>query len=196
MRLRTFLAVLLLFSMAALGTACGTHAHEPVEVDELTHRCAICNMAVTDDRHAVQIIAKDGQPLLFDDLGCMYAWIAQHGNDSIGAAFVRDYHDLTWLKMEEAYYVYDAAIRTPMAYGVISFADEQAARSFIAEHGSGTLLTADDLAEHTWESDHEHAHDHGHDQGEEQHHDEPHDHAEPGDNEQEHHDPQGAGHGA
>jgi copper chaperone NosL len=107
-------------------------------------------MAVADDAHATQIVTKDGRALLFDDIGCMYAWLAEHGDGDVGAAFVRDYRGLRWVKSEKAYYVYDASFKTPMAYGVLSFADKSDAEAFIAEQGKGVLMTADDLPNHSW----------------------------------------------
>lgn len=164
------LAGTLLLAVSLLS-ACGNHEHEPVAVDELTDRCAICNMMVADNRHATQIITKDGQPLLFDDIGCMMEWIAKNGNDNIGISFVRDYDSSAWLKMEEAYYVYDPSIRTPMAYGVVSFADEARAKAFVQELGAGTVLDAASLDDHAWEANHGHHGEHGHD-GHEHGHDE------------------------
>lgn len=146
-------------------SACGKQEYKPVAVHEHTDRCAICNMSVTDDPHATQIIKKDGQPLLFDDLGCLYEWISQNGRDEIGVAFVRDYHTKEWIKLEDAYYVYDPSIRTPMAYGVISFSDKNAAQDFIDQEAkSGMLMDAAQLDNHKWErggSGH-HGHDDGH----------------------------------
>ncbi|MOA43468.1 hypothetical protein D3C78_1656300 [compost metagenome] len=38
-----------------------------------------------------------------------------------------------------------------MAYGVIAFEDKDSAQSFIDEQGTGKLMSAVELAEHTWE---------------------------------------------
>jgi len=136
---------------AAIIVACGGGEYSARAVNEETDRCAHCNMAVADDAHATQIVMKDGRTLIFDDIGCMYAWMAEHGGDEVGQAFVRDYYDLGWVKTEKAYYVYDASFRTPMAYGVLSFADKADAEAFIAEQGKGVLMTAEDLSGHSWE---------------------------------------------
>lgn len=149
--------------ISLLAAACGQAEYEPHPINEETDRCVICNMAIKDDQFATQIITKDKQPLKFDDIGCMYDWIAQNGTETIGVAFVRDYHSKVWLKLEEAYFVYDASIQTPMAYGVVSFESEQSAQQFIEEHGAGTLMNAEQLAHHTWQSHAEHSHDHHHD---------------------------------
>lgn len=161
---RKSLMLIAIMAVALMTAACGQKQYEPVAINEETDQCAICNMAITDDAFATQIITKDGRPFKFDDLGCMYEWFAKNGTDDVGIAFVRDYDSKTWLKLEDAYYVYSESFSTPMAYGVVSFAEEASAQAFIAEHGSGSLLTAEQLADHTWES-HGHAeHDgHGHD---------------------------------
>ena len=151
MRMRG-MALILIFVMAAfISVACGRSEYAARAVNEETDRCAQCNMAVADDAHATQIVLKDGRALIFDDIGCMYAWMAENGDDEVGQAFVRDYHDLGWIKLEKAYYVYDASFRTPMAYGVLSFASKSDAEAFIAEQGKGVLMTADDLSGHSWE---------------------------------------------
>lgn len=145
-------AVTLAFVMAAfLSVACGKNEYAARAVNEETDRCAQCNMAVADGPHATQIVLKDGRTLVFDDIGCMYAWMAENGDDEVGQAFVRDYRDLGWIKLEKAYHVYDASFRTPMAYGVLSFASKSDAEAFIAEQGKGVLMTADDLSNHSWE---------------------------------------------
>ncbi|WP_020619788.1 nitrous oxide reductase accessory protein NosL [Paenibacillus daejeonensis] len=142
-------AVLLLTMV--LAAACGGPSYEPHPIDEATDRCAICNMAIKDDEFATQIITKDGQSLKFDDIGCMNEWKTEYGTDTVGAEFVRDYTNSKWLKYEDAYYVYDATIQTPMAYGIVSFEQEAEAEAFMAEYGAGELMTAADLANHSWE---------------------------------------------
>lgn len=142
--------VLVLLAAMAIGAACGSKTYEAQAINEATDRCVICNMAIKDDQYATQIITKDGQSLKFDDLGCMNQWKTENGTDTVGAAFVRDYTNSKWLKYEDAYYVYEAQIKTPMAYGIVSFESEKEAEAFIAEHGSGTLMKADDLAQHSW----------------------------------------------
>jgi|GEM_PF-145617 len=150
MRNRWMTLTLALVMAAVFSVACGRGEYAARAVNEETDRCATCNMAVADDAHATQIVTKDGRTLMFDDIGCMYAWIAEHGDGDVGAKFVRDYETLAWVKSEKAYYVYDATFKTPMAYGVLSFADRADAEAFIAEQGKGVLMTADELPNHSW----------------------------------------------
>ena len=158
---RLFQSMAMIMFLVALLAACGGEKYEPQPINEDTDKCAICNMAIKDDQYATQIVTKDGQSLKFDDLGDMHTWMERHGTDSIGAAFVRDYHGLQWIRYEKAYYVYDPSFHTPMAYGVVSFESEEDARAFIEQMGTGKLMTAEDLKQHDWQSGHSHGHEHG-----------------------------------
>jgi copper chaperone NosL len=165
-RKKTMYMLTLFFVVLMALTACGEKPYEPQPINEETDVCVHCKMAIEDGPFATQIITKDRQSLKFDDIGCMNEWKQEFGTDSIGAQFVRDYHTLEWIAYEEAYYVHDPSFQTPMAYGIVSFAKESDALAFIAEHGKGTLMTAEDLAHHSWERNRElmeghHDHSHG-----------------------------------
>jgi copper chaperone NosL len=134
-----------------LLSACGGNKYEPVAINEDVDVCAICNMQVKDDAYATQLTTKDGKNYKFDDIGCMNEWKSRNGTDNIGKDYVRDYNDKDWVEYEEATYVYDASIRTPMAYGIVSFKDKKSAEAFIAEQGVGKLMSAKELTQHKWE---------------------------------------------
>jgi len=153
-RSKLSLASLLVIIVAVIA-GCGKEQYTPQAINEETDRCAICNMAIKDDAHATQIITKDGQSLKFDDVGCMHEWTEKNGTDNVGAAFVRDYNSKQWIKYEKAYYAYDSAYKTPMAYGLLSFETKKDAEAFINEQGKGTLLTASELEQHSWEANHD-----------------------------------------
>lgn len=151
-------------------SGCGKDKYPPVAINEDVDRCEICNMAIKDDAYATQIITSEGRSLKFDDLGCLNQWRVENGTDKIAATYVRDYNSLEWVKYDKAYYVYDASIQTPMAYGILSFEQQADAESYIQEHGAGTLLTAGELATHTWAvnkdmmgGSHDHDDSHSHD---------------------------------
>lgn len=167
MRKKTGWLAVVMAAMFALA-ACGGEKYEAQAINEETDICVICKMAIKDDQYGTQIVTKDGQSLKFDDIGCLNTWKTENGTDTIGAAFVRDYDTKQWLRYEKAYYAYDPTYQTPMAYGIVSFEKQEDAEAFIAEQGKGTLMTADDLASHTWEVNMEmmqmHGHEHSHDQ--------------------------------
>lgn len=144
-----FVFSLILVVLTVAG--CGKKTYQPQAINEDVDVCVICNMQVKDDAYATQIVTKDGKSLKFDDIGCMNEWKEQNGTDDIGMEFVRDYNDKEWIEYGKATYVYDASIRTPMAYGLVSFKDKNSAEQFVQELGVGQLLSSEDLTNHKWE---------------------------------------------
>ncbi|SDW74021.1 nitrous oxide reductase accessory protein NosL [Paenibacillus sp. PDC88] len=175
---------LTLIASILILTACGGTKYEAVPINEEVDVCVICNMQVKDDAYATQLTTKDGKNYKFDDIGCMNEWKEQNGTENIGMDFVRDYNDKEWIEFSKATYVYDESIRTPMAYGIVSFKDKESAEAFVSEQGVGTILTAEDLGSHTWDqgegmmdmSGEGHGHSHSHDESEHSHEEESHNH--------------------
>src|SRR5699024_8797919 len=66
-----------------------TAKYEPEAIDPNTDVCEVCAMAVADDQHATQIILENNRSLKFDDLGCLYNWLDENGEEDVGAQFVR-----------------------------------------------------------------------------------------------------------
>jgi copper chaperone NosL len=149
--------VFIVMLVVLAGCGAGTD-YKPVAIQEGVDHCAECNMMIADDQHAVQILLKDGKSLKFDDIGDLFVHKTKHQlENQIGAQFVRDYHTLEWLKLEDAFYAYDESFRSPMAFGVYSFKTKADAEKFIQEQGKGKLMTSAELANHTWESHMDHS---------------------------------------
>jgi copper chaperone NosL len=168
MNKRWILAMVLLLGTVIL-TACG-QKYAAVPINEDVDICAICNMQVKDDAFATQLTTKDGKNFKFDDLGCMNEWKKENGTDNIGMDYVRDYNDKEWIEFNKATYVYDASLRTPMAYGIVYFKDKASAEAFVAEQGVGKIMSAEELTSHDWTQNmdkmkmDEEGHGHGHDE--------------------------------
>lgn len=147
---RLIMALLSVF-FVAFAAGCGKDAAQPVAVAAGVDKCAHCNMMVPDDHNAAEIILKDGKALKFDDIGCLNAWVTKNGKDQVAVQYVRDYHSKEWVKLENASFAYDKEFKTPMAYGIFSFKDSKEAQKFVDEQKRGKVLSAGDLASHSWE---------------------------------------------
>lgn len=169
----TLMIFMLLIGVTA--TACGTkdEIHLPGAIQFGVDRCEHCNMLVSEDFHATQIVLNDGRYLPFDDLGCMVEWSHEHGMENVNVRYVRDFNSGEWIVLHEATFVYSPEFQTPtpMDYGVYSFASENAANEFVAAHQIGQVLTFADLETHHWESGMIQGH-HGDEHGEKDEHDE------------------------
>lgn len=145
------LIVAIIVSLSLLA-GCGKTEYKPVAIDETVDKCPVCNMAVADDQFAVEIILKNKKALKFDDLGDLHVWRKENGTKEIGEQFVRDYNTKEWVKLADATYVYDKSIQTPMAFNVISFKNKKDAEAFVSKESKGQIMTAEELDNHTWES--------------------------------------------
>jgi copper chaperone NosL len=139
-----------IISFIILIAGCGKKEYKPVAIKEKSDKCEICHMAVKDDQFATELILDNGKAMVFDDIGCMVKWMKENQEKKIANSYVKDYHSKEWIEADQATYVYDKPIRTPMAYNVISFSDKKMAQSFIEKNG-GQLLTYDHLEKHSWE---------------------------------------------
>lgn len=132
---------------------CGKKTPEPVAIKENTDKCALCNMAVKNNQFATELILENGRTLVFDDLGCMEKWMKQNKDKKSAVAYVRDFMSQKWIQIDLATYIHNnQAVKTPMAYNVISFADKQDAKQFIKAK-TGKLFSYEELKNYSWERD-------------------------------------------
>jgi copper chaperone NosL len=156
------LSTLLLLG-AVLITAC---AAAPDDVHWGMEECAQCQMVISDERFAGQVVDRRGKTYKFDAIECMAAFV-----DS-GALAAADIHSLwiadgrdSWVAVEEAAFLHSENTRSPMGGGYTAHADGDAARRLQAEVG-GELLTWQQVRDRVALTGHDHGADHpvgGHD---------------------------------
>lgn len=143
---RTALAGLaIIFASAVALAGCGgNNADEPPEMIEGRTECDECHMIIDDTRFAAAYRLPDGEEKTFDDIGDML----NHGqrNDELADAdiWVFDYDSRDAIKAPDASYVVSSDVVTPMASGVVAFADAAGAEDLVAEMG-GEVVGWDEL---------------------------------------------------
>ena len=106
-----------------VAAACASGPPPPAALDAVNERCRFCRMAVSDQRFAAQLVASHEEPMFFDDLGCLRAFL--EGKPALPAGtltYVSDHYTKIWLRAEEAIYTRNDAIPTPMGSHVIAHA--------------------------------------------------------------------------
>ncbi|CEA03637.1 NosL [Metalysinibacillus saudimassiliensis] len=143
--------ILLATAMLAL-VGCGEKNYEPHALNEETDICQICQMTVAHQEFAGQIIEKNGDYEVFDDIGCLVEKLARDEQDEadVGAAFIKDAKTDEWINVFDATYLYDKEFWTPMNYGVLVFKDAADAEAYQADAGYGKLMKFDDLQDFKW----------------------------------------------
>lgn len=71
-------------------------------------------MVIHDRHHAAQLQLRDGTTANFDDVGCLFKYVARR-SPRVRAAWLRDSTSDRWLRPSEAAFV--RSTNTPMRYG-------------------------------------------------------------------------------
>lgn len=130
---------------AGLLVGCGddASADEPPEIEYGKTECDRCHMIISDARFAAGLVAEDGEPIVFDDIGEMIAVVQEEGLNG-RRAWVHDYDSKEWIDATGAIYVVSTEVVTPMGSGVSAFAARDAAETF-AGMNAGQVMTWDEM---------------------------------------------------
>lgn len=137
--------VILMAVLTLLLSACSSSASEPAEINLNEDSCTACNMGIADLESAAQLILKSGEPVLFDDIGCMTQYL-QTEKPEYEAAFVNDYLSREWILFDAAAFIQNSGIDSPMSYGIAAFESMKKAEEYRKKHG-GTVYSKDELLE-------------------------------------------------
>lgn len=89
--------------------------------------CTSCRMTLSQPRFAAQLVAPGEDPLFFDDIGCLAAYLNTNTTPSEIVVYVADYQSGEWLNARDAVYARDPTVETPMSSHILAFRDPIAA---------------------------------------------------------------------
>ena len=130
--------------------------------------CDRCGMLISEEKYAAAYWTKDGEARRFDDIGGMFAHYQEVGED-VATFWVHDYLTDDWIRGEDASYVLDPGLTTPMGFGIAACAEEAQAIALAAGQDGAIVVSFDDLIAmadageidratiHTHNPDHDHA---------------------------------------
>lgn len=132
--------------VALLAAACGggPSLDEPPEIRYGQDVCDNCNMIISEERFAAAYWTADGEARRFDDLGEMLAYMADNP-EPIASTWVHDLNSAEWLRAEDAYYVLESGIHTPMGSGIVSCKSEDEARALAFGQENAKIMAYDQL---------------------------------------------------
>jgi copper chaperone NosL len=131
------LLALLLPILVLAGCRDDTRGDEPPRISHGRDTCDRCGMIISDERFSSGLVAANGDQMIFDDLGEMVRIVQQEGLQE-RRAWVHDFETLEWVDATTAYFVSGHEIITPMAMGLVPFAQREDAQAFA--HGDGMLV--------------------------------------------------------
>lgn len=103
-------------------------------------------MIISEEKFSAAYWTEGGEARRFDDIGGMLAYISEESED-VASYWVHDFASGEWINAEQAHYVLDSDLMTPMGFGVAAFADEEQAQAMAhGQDGVRTLPFAELLA--------------------------------------------------
>ena len=131
----------------ALLLACATPAPRPIAYG--SDQCAHCHMTIADPRYAAELVTKTGKVLVFDDIGCLSAFLAtgEVAPAAVHSTWAHDYLATdAWSRTGELHFVRSNVLHTPMSSGIVALARASSADSLGAATGGERLDWAQVLA--------------------------------------------------
>lgn len=132
------LCLLLLLALAACGG--GADTTQPPEILYGQDVCDECDMIISEEKYAAAYWTAEGEPRRFDDVGEMLVFMADN-REPTASIWVHDINSAAWLTAEEAWFVMNSGLRTPMGTGIAVTADEQAARALAFDQPEAVVMT-------------------------------------------------------
>jgi len=105
--------------------------------------CANCRMTVVDRTLASQLVAPGEEPRVFDDLGCLAAYLAARPTAAGTGVFVADHATGEWVAAADAVYTRDPAIATPMNSHLVAHRSDASRNADPSVHPAARLTAAD-----------------------------------------------------
>ncbi len=138
-------ASLLALSMIIIVSKCEQRAIAPVPINGTIDVCTVCQMSVSDNGYAAEIVLKNGKAYKFDDIGCLFGYLLENNSLKAEKKYVQDRDTKRWVEIDKAYFVEDRAVHTPMSYGIHAFESRASADKFASIQKQDRLFTATEL---------------------------------------------------
>ncbi|HEY3381583.1 MAG TPA: nitrous oxide reductase accessory protein NosL [Vicinamibacterales bacterium] len=107
-----------------LAASCGGGPPGPATLDPRHDACRFCRMTVSDPRVAAQVVAPGEEPMFFDDIGCLAAFLRQETRLPQGAvAYVADHRTRAWVLASSATFTRVDRLETPMGSHLVAYVD-------------------------------------------------------------------------
>lgn len=134
-------------------SGCGSEINfdEPPDIRYGEDVCDRCNMIISEARFAAAYVTLRGQVRRFDDIGGMMDYYHDK-KEEIAVFWVHDYTTSEWLKADDAFFVMNNELITPMGFGIVAVADKSQAETLALQEG-GIVMSFEALLAQTVTSD-------------------------------------------
>lgn len=127
--------------MMLLITACEPQP-QPIQMGE--EECAHCNMMISEEPYAAQLVSSTGRHFSFDAIECMAAYTEDFDGE-IHSIWVRDFNNSgDWFDATQAIFLRSDELQSPMSVNLSAYNQQSEAEENQNEYG-GELYTWDEV---------------------------------------------------
>jgi nitrous oxide reductase accessory protein NosL len=101
-------------------------------------------MIISEENHAAAYWTAGGEARRFDDVGEMLTYMSSNPEE-IASTWVHDLNTAEWLAAENALFVLNAGLTTPMGTGVVAVAHQADADALAFGHDEALILGFNEL---------------------------------------------------
>ncbi|KAA3661140.1 MAG: hypothetical protein DWQ04_17330 [Chloroflexi bacterium] len=127
------LPIALLIAAFLIGCSPAANLDEPPEILYGEDVCDECSMIINEERFAASYVTTTGEVRRFDDVGGMLLHDQKHQED-VHVYWVHDFDTKDWIDAEEAVFVLDEGLMTPMGWSLAPFATQEQAETYVSEN--------------------------------------------------------------
>jgi copper chaperone NosL len=109
-----------------LAVATGCAARTPRAIAWGREACAHCHMTLADHRFAAELLTRAGRAVVFDDIGCLAAWMRDNPAPGASAWVANFTSPDAWLRADSAMYLRTESLGTPMGSGLAALRPSEA----------------------------------------------------------------------
>jgi hypothetical protein len=109
--------------------------------------CGLCQQAIASAEFAAQLVEPGDSPVFFDDIQCLFAYLARDPDIKPGTiAYVADHHTGEWTRAASALYSRVEEVRTPHNSHLVAHSGKTS-RAADPDARGGTTVPAADLCQ-------------------------------------------------
>ena len=114
------------FAIALWTIACAARSSGPPEIVLDRSACSHCGMLISERIYAAALRTPDGREQVFDDIGCLLAAVRKQGLTD-PRIWLHDGTTGDWIDGASAAFIASPSFHTPMAGGILAFANRESA---------------------------------------------------------------------
>lgn len=115
--------------------SCGNEGPQAINFNK--DQCDHCQMTISDDKYAAELVTEKGRVYKFDDIHCMQNYQKDNADKTQNAKlFVEDFDTKQLITLESATLISGGSLKSPMGGNTAAFSDANKAKDIAAQTGA------------------------------------------------------------